>query len=71
MNLYKYKNIQLTNQLCDANCITHSGRFHIDDVISTIFVSKIIDDVVLLRIASLQDVNVKNKLVYDIGLRRI
>ena len=55
MNLNKYKNIQLTKQIDEANCITHSGKFHVDDVISTIFLSKIIE----------------NKIVYDIGLRRI
>ena len=39
MNLNKYKNIQLTKQIDEANCITHSGKFHVDDVISTIFLS--------------------------------
>ena len=34
MSLYKYKNIQLTNKIDEANCVTHSGCFHIDDVIS-------------------------------------
>lgn len=37
MNLNKYKNIQLTNKIDEANCVTHSGFFDIDDVISTIF----------------------------------
>ena len=68
MNFNKYKNIQLTTRFDDANCITHSGRFHIDDVISTIFLSKIMDKVVLLRIANIKNENLKNKLVYDIGL---
>ena len=66
MNLNKYKNIQLTKQIDEANCITHSGKFHVDDVISTIFLSKIIEKVILLRVSS-----VENKIVYDIGLRRI
>ena len=68
MNLIKYKNIQLTDEFDNANCITHSGRFHIDDVISTIFLSKIIDKVVLLRIATIRNEDLKNKIVYDIGL---
>lgn len=71
MNLNKYKNIQLTNQIGEANCITHSGKFHVDDVISTIFLSKIIEKVVLLRVAIIENENLKNKIVYDIGLRRI
>ena len=71
MNLNKYKNIQLTNQIDEANCITHSGKFHVDDVISTIFLSKIIQKVILLRVATVENKNLKNKIVYDIGLRRI
>lgn len=67
MNLNKYKNIQLTNKINEANCITHSGKFHIDDVISTIFLSKIIEKVVLLRVATIENENLKNKIVYDIG----
>ena len=64
----KYKNIQLTTQIDKANCITHSGRFHVDDVISTIFLSKIIDNVILLRVPTIGNKDVKNKIVYDIGL---
>ena len=71
MNLNKYKNIQLTKQIDEANCIPHSGKFHVDDVISTIFLSKIIEKVVLLRVATIENENLKNKIVYDIGLRRI
>lgn len=67
MNLNKYKNIQLTNHIDKANCITHSGKFHVDDVISTIFLSKIIEKVVLLRIATVENKNLKDKIVYDIG----
>lgn len=67
MSSNKYKNIQLTNQIDEANCITHSGKFHVDDVISTIFLSKILEKVVLLRIASTENKNLKNKIVYDIG----
>ena len=37
MCLNKYKNIQLTTKINEANCITHSGRFHVDDVVSTVF----------------------------------
>lgn len=71
MNIIKYNNIKLTHKLDEANCITHSGRFHVDDVISTIFISKIVSNVVLLRIPTVKNKNVENKIVYDIGLRRI
>ena len=68
LNKYKYKNIQLTKKVDEANCITHSGRFHIDDVISTIFLSKIIKNVILIRVPTIKNINLDNKIVYDIGL---
>ena len=64
----KYKNIQLTTQIDEANCITHSARFHVDDVISTIFLSKIIDSVILARVPTIRNKDIKDKIVYDIGL---
>lgn len=67
MSFKKYKNIQLTNQIDEANCITHSGKFHVDDVISTIFLSKILEKVILLRISTIENKNLENKIVYDIG----
>lgn len=67
MNLNKYKNIKLTNKIDKANCITHSGRFHVDDVISTIFLSKIIKKVTLIRVPRLENSEQVNKIVYDIG----
>ena len=71
MNFIKYNNIKITDKLDKANCVTHSGRFHVDDVISTIFISKVISDVILLRAPSVNNKNLENKLVYDIGLRGI
>ena len=63
----RYKNIELTEQISEATCVTHSGKFHVDDIISTIFLSKILKKVVLVRIASTENKNLKNKIVYDIG----
>lgn len=43
-----------------------------DDVISTIFLSKIKENVILLRISTIDNnLNLESKLIYDIGLRRI
>ena len=67
MSFKKYKNIQLTNQIDEVNCITHSGKFHVDDVISTVFLSKILKKVILLRISTIENKNLENKIVYDIG----
>ena len=41
MRVFKYRNIKLIKQYNKANFVTHSGTFHVDDVISTIFLSKI------------------------------
>ena len=64
----EYKNIQITTKIEEANCITHSGRFHVDDVMSTIFLSKMIDKVILLRVSTVEGKEIKDKSVYDIGL---
>ena len=66
--MHKYKNIRLTNNIDETNCITHSGKFHVDDVISTIFISKIVDEVILIRIPNINNKDLTNKIVYDIGL---
>ena len=63
----KYKNIELTDSIEKAKFITHSGKFHVDDTISTIFLSKIFDKVVLIRIPSIDNKNIADKIVYDIG----
>lgn len=68
MNPKKYKNIKLVKNLDKANCVTHSGCFHVDDVISTIFLRKILKNVKLIRVPSTENLELKNKIVYDIGL---
>lgn len=66
MSLKKYKNIQLTKEINKANCVTHSGKFHVDDVISTIFLSKLKKDIILIRVPTVKNINVKNKKVENI-----
>lgn len=63
-----YNNIKLTNNIDEANCITHSGKFHVDEVISTIFLSKLKEKVILLRTPSINNSNIEGKIVFDIGL---
>ena len=60
INFNKYKNIQLTKKADESNCITHSGRFHIDDVISTIFLSKIKKNIILNMIGLYLDFVIMN-----------
>lgn len=68
MKVFRYKNIKLTKQYSKANFVTHSGTFHVDDVISTIFLSKIFNEINLIRVPSLDNKEVKDKIVFDIGL---
>lgn len=68
MRVFKYKNIKLTKQYNMANFVTHSGTFHVDDVVSTIFLSKIFEEINLIRVSSMNNRNTNNKLVFDIGL---
>ena len=68
MRVFKYKNIKLTKQYNKANFVTHSGTFHVDDVISTIFLSKMFKEINLIRLPSMDNRSVNNKLVFDIGL---
>lgn len=68
MKRFRYKNIQLTDKLKKANCVTHSGTFHVDDIISTVFLSKILKKVSLIRVPSTNELDLNGKIVYDIGL---
>ncbi len=68
MKMFKYKNIKITKQYNKANFVTHSGTFHVDDVISTVFLSKIFKEIKLIRVPSIENRNTNNKLVFDIGL---
>ena len=71
MSLNVYKNIRLTSEMSEANCITHSGKFHVDDVMATIFLSKSYDNIVLMRVPSIESKDTTGKLVYDVGLRKV
>lgn len=59
--------IKITKNIKEANLITHSSTFHPDDVFSTVFLSKIIDNPVVCRVNYVpEDIN-ENSIVYDIG----
>ena len=42
--------LKITKNKEEANLITHNNKFHPDDVFSTVFLSKYIDNPVLYRI---------------------
>ncbi len=57
--------ITVTKNINEANCITHAGNFHADDVFSTVFVEKLLKEVTLIRLKDYKDDG--SKLTYDIG----
>ena len=62
------KGLKIVKKVSDANFITHSGKFHIDDVFSTVFLTKYFEDVKLKRVNNIQETYKNNIIMYDIGL---
>lgn len=60
--------IRLTKDLSEAKFVTHAGNFHADDVFSTVFLSKLYNDITVVRLKDYHDDG--SKLTYDIGLGR-
>lgn len=60
-------NIRLTKNIYEANCITHSGTFHADEIFATVILSKIMPSITLLRLQEVKQEPPKNAIVYDIG----
>lgn len=58
--------IRITNKIEEANLVTHTGTFHTDDVFATMFLAKIVDNPVLIRVNDPSGANDK-AIVYDIG----
>ena len=59
-------NIKITKNINKANLVTHTGTFHPDDVFSTMFLSKIVDNPVLIRTNDPTNAQ-KESIIYDIG----
>lgn len=63
----KNKNITITKDPSKANAITHSGVFHADEVFATVILSKLVNNLTVLRTFKVPaDIN-DNVLIYDIG----
>lgn len=60
-------NVKITKNVDEANLVTHDSKFHPDDVFSTAFMSKIVDNPVVYR-ASVKAVPENHAIVYDVGL---
>lgn len=59
-------NIKITKNINEANLVTHTGSFHPDDVFSTAFLSRLVENPILIRTTNAQDAQ-PNAIVYDIG----
>lgn len=59
--------IKLVKDINEAMFVTHSGKFHADEVFSTILLEKMYTDIKLIRISEIDGYDLENKIVYDIG----
>ena len=58
--------IKVVNNIKDANCVTHSGTMHADEVFATAFLELYKGDVSVFRTTSVGEVD-DSVLVYDVG----
>ena len=58
--------VRVVNNINEANCITHSGTMHADEVFATAFLDLYLDDVRVFRTNRVDDYT-GDALIYDIG----
>ena len=58
--------IKIVKSIDEANCITHGGTFHSDDVFATVFLEKIFDEVRVIRVMESEE-EIEGKIIYDVG----
>lgn len=62
-------NVIVTDDIKNANCITHSGTFHADEVFATAFLSLLFDKINVCRVNEVKSSSVNNNaIIYDVGL---
>ena len=60
--------IQIVHNIEEANCITHSGTMHADEVFATAFLHLYKKDIKVFRTNSIKnDNNQQDCIIYDIG----
>ena len=59
--------IKIVKDIKDANCITHSGTMHADEVFATAFLELYLENIKLIRVSNVPKDIAKDVLVYDIG----
>lgn len=61
--------IKIVKNIDEANCITHGGTFHSDDVFATVFLDRLNNDVRVIRVMEAAE-EVDGKITYDVGRGR-
>lgn len=60
--------IEIVKRIEEANCITHSGTMHADEVFSTAFLELYLKDIKVFRTSNIDGQEIKeDALIYDIG----
>ena len=59
--------IKMTQDISEANLVTHSGTFHADEVMATVILGKLLGEVTVCRVKELPKNLSNTVLVYDIG----
>lgn len=59
--------ISIVKNIDDAKFVTHSGKFHADEIFGTILLEKIYGDVNLIRLPELDGMLSEEKIAFDIG----
>ena len=54
MNI-NFSNVRVTENIQEANCITHSGTFHADEIFATLILSIIKENIVVYRTSEAND----------------
>ena len=64
-------NIKITKNIKEANCVTHAGTFHADEIFATLILSKTMPEITLIRVPEFREQEKSeanpNVMVYDIG----
>lgn len=67
---FNFCDIKTTKDINKANCITHNGTFHADEVFATAILSLILNDIVIYRANEIKQ-EMSTAIVYDVGLGRL
>ena len=64
-------NVKIAKDIKEANCITHAGTFHADEIFATLILSKIMPEIILIRLPEVREqekaLAKPDVMIYDIG----